>query len=188
MKQFFCIMSVALLITACSPVLSRELMRQGSLDVPLNQLRETPDNYKGRLYILGGVIVNTRLTDRESQIEALYYPVDSYGYLKEGARAEGRFVAVYPRSRGMLDPEVFKRGREITLAGEFLETIKGKIDEMEYAYPVFEIRQIYLWDEERYRPYSSYYYPYYPYYNNYPFLYDPWGRPYPNPFWTMPPW
>jgi outer membrane lipoprotein len=189
MKRFLYIISIvaALLITACSPVLNRELMRQGTRDVPLDQLRETPDNYKGRLYILGGVIVNTRLTDTTSQIEALFYPVDSYGYLKEGERAQGRFFAVYPRSRGLLDPVVFKRGREITLAGEFLETRKGKIDEMEYAYPVFEIRQIYLWDEERYKPYSPYYYPYYPYYN-YPFLFDPWGRPYPNPYWTLPPW
>jgi outer membrane lipoprotein len=179
--------SVALLIAACSPVLNRELMRQGTRDVSLNQLRETPDSYKGRLFIFGGVVVNTRLTDTVSQIEALYYPVDSYGYIKEGEHAQGRFLAVYPRTRGLLDPVVFRTGREITLAGEFLEMRRGKIDEMEYTFPVFEIRQIYLWEEERYNRYSPYYYPYYPYYN-YPFFYDPWGRPYPNAFWPMEPW
>ena len=180
-------MTVALLLAACYPVLNRELMREGSRDIPFDQLQESSasyDSYRGRLFILGGIIVNTKFMETGSQIEALYVPVDSSGYLKERTHAEGRFLALYPRSRGLLDPLVYRKGREITLAGVFLETRKGKIDEMEYAYPVFEIRQIYLWDEERYRAYSPYYYPYY----NYPFLYDPWGRPYPNPFWPMPPW
>jgi outer membrane lipoprotein len=184
MKRLMMLMSAALLLTACYPVLSREVMREGSREVPFDQLQETSDSYKGRLFILGGIIVNTRFTETGSQIEALYVPVDSSGYLREKTRALGRFLALYPRSRGLLDPLVYKRGREITLAGSFLETRKGKIDEMEYTYPVFEIRQIYLWDEERYGAYSPYYYPYY----NYPFLYDPWGRPYPNPYWPMPPW
>ena len=177
-------MSAALLLTACYPVLNRELMREGSVDIPFDQLRESPDSYKGRLFILGGIIVNTRFMETGSQIEALYVPVDSSGYLKERTYAPGRFLALYPRSRGLLDPLVYRKSREITLAGVFLETRTGKIDEMEYSYPVFEIRQIYLWDEQRYSSYPPYYYPYY----NYPFLYDPWGRPYPNPFWPMPPW
>ena len=32
----------------------------------------------------------------------------------------------------MLDPLVYRKGREITLAGDFVEVRKGKIDEMEY--------------------------------------------------------
>jgi outer membrane lipoprotein len=184
MKRLMTLMSAVLLLTACYPVLNRELMREGSRDVPFDLLRESSDAYKGRLFILGGIIVNTRFTETGSQIEALYVPVDSSGYLKERTHAQGRFLALYPRSRGLLDPLVYRKGREITLAGSFLESRKGKIDEMDYTYPVFEIRQIYLWEEERYGAYPPYYYPYY----NYPFLYDPWGRPYPNPFWPMPPW
>jgi outer membrane lipoprotein len=182
MKKMLFIAMAALLLGACSPVLSRELMRQGKRDVAFNQLRQTPDDYKGRLFILGGVISDIRLSDQGSQIEALYVPVDSYGYLKEWDHAQGRFLAIYPRSKGLLDPVVFKNGREITLAGEFVEIWKGKIDEMEYAFPVFEIKQIYLWQEEKYYAYPPYYYPYY---YNAPFLYDPWGRPYPNPYWPM---
>ncbi len=180
MRKLLLIILAAALLAGCSPVLSRELMRQGTRDVPFDQLRERADAYKGRLFILGGVITDTRLNDQGSQIEALYIPVDSYGYLEEG-RGEGRFLAVYPKSKGLLDPAVFKDGRQITVAGEFLDIRKGKIDEMEYTYPVFEIKQIYLWQEEKYYIYPSYYY-YYPYG---PYLYDPWGRPYPNPYWPM---
>ncbi len=183
MKKMVFIALTAFLLGACSPVLSRELMQQGTRDVAFNQLREKPDNYKGRLFILGGVIADTWFSDQGSQIEALYVPVDSYGYLKAWDHGQGRFLAVYPRSKGLLDPVVFKNGREITLAGEFLEIRTGKIDEMEYAFPVFEIKQIYLWREEYYYAYPYPYY--YPYYYSAPFPYDPWGRPYPNPYWPM---
>jgi outer membrane lipoprotein len=162
------ILSIAVLLTACSPVLSRELMREGSRDVSFERMREAPDEYKGKLFILGGLIVDSRFTEEGLQIEALYVPVDSYGNLKEGALIEGRFLANYPTSKGLLDPVVYKRGRSITLAGEFREVTKGKIDEMDYPYPVFEIRQIYLWSEYYTDPY--YYYPY-------PFMYNRWGWP-----------
>ena len=180
MKRSLAIVSAALLLTACAPVLDKELMRQGVRDLPFGELREAPDSYKGKLFILGGIIANSKLTETGSMIEALYVPVDSSGYLKEGEHAYGRFLALYPRAKGLLDPVVYKRGREITLAGEFLETRKSKIDDMEYVYPVFDIKQIYLWDELR-GYYAPYYYPY-----NYPFPYDRWGRPYPDPFWPGP--
>ncbi len=190
MKKGFHIITAALLVLfACSPVLNRELMDQGARDVPFSRLRETPEAYKGKLFILGGLIVETRLIEKGSQIEALSVPVDSHGYLKDTGRSNGRFLAVYPRSKGLLDPLVYKRGREITLAGEFVEARKGKIDEMEYVYPVFEIREVYLWEVQRDYYWPAYYYPYYdPFYYRSPFLYDPWGRPYSNPYWPLSPW
>jgi outer membrane lipoprotein len=189
MKRIILFLGALVLLAACSPVLNRELMKQGARDVPFSQLREAPDAYQGRLFILGGMIVGSRFTETGSQIEALYVPVDSSGYLKEGEHAHGRFLAFYPRSKGLLDPIVYKKGREITLAAEFLETRKGKIDDMEYVYPVFEIKEIYLWDEMRgYYNSPYYYYPYDPFFSTPPFLYDRFGRPYPNPFWPPPPW
>ena len=179
-------MGIAALLAACAPVLSREVMRDGSRDAQLNQLRETPDAFKDKLFILGGIIANTRFTPDGSEIEALYVPVDSLGYLKEGSRIQGRFLAFYPKAFGMLDPVIYKKGREITLAGEFTGIRSGKIDEMEYAFPVFRIRQIYLWREEPRYYYPPYYYPY-PFYYPYPYGYDRWGRPYYyDPFWPGP--
>ena len=35
-------------------------------------------------------------------------------------RAQGRFLAVYPRSRGILDPMIYSKGRLVTLAGTFV--------------------------------------------------------------------
>ena len=161
MKRSFLIGVVLLVLSSCSPVLDRDIMKEGVRDFSLAYLRETPEVFEGKLFILGGLIVQTRLTGTGSQLEALSVPVDSYGYLQRTDHSQGRFLALYPKSKGLLDPMVYKKGREVTLAGEFVEARKGKIDEMEYVYPVFEIREIYLWDERKDYYAPNYYYPYY---------------------------
>lgn len=179
--------AMLLAVAACAPVLNKDLMREGAREFEPRHLLETPEVFSGKLFVFGGVIVETRLVEAGSQIEALFVQVDRYGYLRETTGYRGRFLAIYPRSKGVLDPLIFKKGREVSLAAEFLEVRKGRIDEMEVSYPVFEIRQVYLWEEYRGHPYyawPAYYYPY-PYY--YPYWYDPWWRPYPGPYLPPPP-
>ena len=175
MKSLLIISVVFFLLVSCAPVLNRELMREGQRNISFDELRANPDVYKGRLYILGGLIAETRFTEKGSQLEVLAVPVDSSGYLMLNERSSGRFLAVYPKGKGLLDPIVYKKGREVTLAGEFHEIRKGRIDEMEYDYPVFEIRQIHLFEEQQY--YNRSPYPYYPY----PYWYDPYWGPWPPP-------
>ena len=169
----------SLLLSSCAPVLSRSLKAEGDRDVSFADLRANPDMYKGTLYILGGVIVQTKFTETGSQLEGVEVPVDRYGYFRDRGRSEGRFLALVSKDRAELDPLVYRRGRRVTLAAAFIGTRSGKIDEMEYVYPVFEIRQIYLWPRER----MYYYYPYYPS----AYYYDPWFYPYPyyygDPWW-----
>jgi outer membrane lipoprotein len=178
------VLAVSLFLAACAPVLDRELIEQGERNVSLNELRRNPGAHKGKLYILGGVIVETRFVQNGSRVEVLSYPVDSRGSLEYRERSEGRFWAILPEDKGLLDPVVYEKGRRVTLAGVFLDTRTGKIDDREYAYPVFEIRQIHLWDESEYITY-----PYYPYYSphpywSYPYRYypywGPWGPPPPG--------
>lgn len=165
------------MLFACAPVLDRELISKGELNPSLSQLRANPEAYKGQLFILGGVIVEARLVPEGSQVEILALSVDSRGYPEEGTRgrAKGRYIAIYPRENGLLDPIVYKKGRQVTIAGQLIGTRTGKIDDLEYVYPVFEIRQIHLWASE--------YYPYYPY--RYPYSYY---YPYADPLWYYPYW
>ena len=187
MKRLLIMILAVLSLSACAPVLDRTLMEQGAREFRLAHLLETPEVFQDHLFILGGIIVDAKFLSEGSQIEALYIPVDRYGHLRGSSSYEGRFLAVFPRTKGLLDPMIYKKGREITLAGSFTGIRKGKIDEMEYAYPVFEVRQIYLWEEQRdYWPYG---YPYYPYPYWSPWYYDAWGRPYYyGPYWGPPPW
>ena len=165
---------LVLLLFSCAPVLNRDMMKEGNREVSFNRLRQDPAAFKGLLYIFGGVIVQTKLTQSGSQIEALQVPVDRNGHFRDRGTSEGRFLALVPAEERMLDPEVFSKGRRVTLAAEFMEVRKDRIDEMEYLYPVFRIRQIHLWPRERL---------YYP-----AMYYDPWFYPYfyGSPWWSSP--
>ena len=173
-----CILIIVLLFisfpfSACAPVLKKELIKDAATDIPFSVLQENPAGYTGNLYLLGGIIVNTRLTHEGSLIEALYVPVDSRAYLKDADTSHVRFLALFPKDRGILDSIIFKPHREISIAAVFSGTMNAKIDEMDYTYPFFKITGLYLWEEKKYYPVLNY--APYPYWWDYPY----WDRPYP---------
>jgi outer membrane lipoprotein len=173
MKTFFLAIFIITFFSSCAPVLRADLMKQGTVNVNFPEMKENPGPYKGNLYILGGIISKTTATKEGALIEALHVPVDSRGYLRNLIATDGRFLALFPGK--FLDPLIFREKREITLAGEFIGTRSGRIDEMEYSFPLFEIREIHLWAERKeygyYEPYP-YWYPPYPYW-----WHDPWWGP-----------
>jgi len=186
MKKFLLVIILVMTVFSCAPVFRQEIMERGISDVSVSDIRNNPELYRKKLFIIGGMIVNTKFTQGGSQIEAVYIPVDSRGYLKD-VEARERFLAILPKERGTLDPLIYSKEREITVAGEFIELRSGKIDEAEYIYPVFEIVDIYLWKERS----DYYYYPYHsPYWWDYSYPYywwDPWWRPW-GPYWRHPYW
>jgi len=101
----------------------------------------------GNHFVFGGIIVNTTHVERGSLIEALYVPVNSWGYLKSVEDTGDRYLAIYPKKYGFLDPMIFRKGMEITIAGEFIALETGKINEMDYIFPVFQIEEVNLWRE-----------------------------------------
>ena len=176
------------MLLSCAPVIRKDLMEVAIRNVPLSEVKKNPDVYKSKLFVVGGIIVDTKATAEGSLVEALYVPVDSKGYLKSVGMPHVRFLALLPKKEGFLDPIIFKSDRHITVAGDFEGIRKGKIGEMEYGYPFFVIKEIHLWREE-----GNYYYPYYyePYYAPYPYWWDypywgwgyPWWRSGPPPYW-----
>jgi len=173
-KVYLIILLAGLSMYSCTPVLSRNLLSNGIVTEGISDIKQDPDSYKGRLFIFGGIIVKTETTKDGSVIEAIFVPVNSLGYLKSIKTSGGRFLAIY-KSQEILDPLIFSEKREISLAGEFIGIRKGNIGEMDYAYPLFEIKDIYLWEEMKEKDYYYYYMPppYPPwYYRHRP--YDPW--------------
>ena len=174
MKRFpFLLLAALLLITACAPVFREDIMKSATLNPSLSELNAAPVMFEGKLYILGGKIVNTRVTKDGSLIEAIYAPVDSRGYLKDYVRSI-RFLALYPKEKGILDPIIFRKDREITIAGIYKGTRTERLDEMNYPYGYFEIVDFHLWEDPLYYP------AYYPY----PYeWYDPWYEPWYDPWY-----
>lgn len=183
------IMVMVFSVLGCAPVLRKDFLERGVRDVPLSTVIANPAAFTDRLFVLGGVIISSKATAEGTLIEAIFVPVNGRGYLEDISPLTQRFLALSPKSAGFLDPAIYAKGRSISLAGAFKGLRSGFIDEMDYAFPFFEIEEVYLWPEERYPPvpypYWGYpYYPYPPYYSPWP--YDPWwyGRPYPwYPYW-----
>lgn len=174
----FC--TLMLLQSCATPVIKSDLMQKAAILVPWSDMGNNPDAYRAKLYVLGGIIVSSRLTETGSLVEAAYVPVDANGYLLDINNPGGRFMAFYPKAKGILDPLVYRKGRMMTLVAEFVELRQGKIDEMSYTFPFFEIVDLYLWQEARVVPVVPYPYPWYPYpWHPYPYwpYYGPFYRP-----------
>lgn len=147
--------------TSCTSVITGELMDRGIRDFSLNDLVSRPEAYQGRLFIFGGIIANTTVTNDGSLVEALFVPVDSLGNLKDMSRQTARFLALYPQEKGVLDPVIYRKDGQVTIAGTFRGVKTGRIDRMDYVFPEFVIDEIYLWEEPpRVQYVPGYYVPY----------------------------
>ena len=129
---------------SCAPILSQDLMNTAILDVPFSEIKERPDFYKDKTFILGGMIIETKATEKGSSIESLYVPVNQRGQLLSIESTTDRYLAIYPKDRGYLDSMVFRKERKFSIAGKFIELQTGRIEQMEYIYPVFEILELHL--------------------------------------------
>lgn len=125
----------------------------------------------------GGEIIKTEPGQQQTCFYILARPLDSQARPRVGTSGEtdGRFVAC---RAGFYDPEVFTRGRELTVTGTLHGTLSQKVGEYDYAYPRVEADVIYLWPkhvEARYP--AGYYDPFWgPGWG--PGYYGPWGYPY----------
>lgn len=122
----------------------------------------------------GGVVLETRPEEDFTCFEVLSRQLNKSMRPVYSDQDGGRFIACKP---GFYDPEVFEKGREVTLTGEILYMDTRKVGEYDYRYPVVDIKFMSLWPVRRERLYV--YGPYYPYYWHYP----PYGFPYRYPYW-----
>lgn len=165
------------LLPGCVYVISRDVRREVAPDLSFKEVIKDPDAHKGKLVIWGGVIIDSKNLKEGTRIVVLQKDLNSWGRPKESDESQGRFIVLHP---GYADTAIYRKKREITVAGEITGRKVLPIDEIEYTYPVLFPREIHLWTE---RPKAEYPYPYWPY---------PWWWDYPYyPYWPYPryrPW
>jgi len=168
---------VALLSTGCSQALSPAVRQQIDKTISFTQLRTAPETYKDRIVMLGGDILSTRNLAQGTLLEVLHKPLDSADRPRETDQTEGRFMALCD---GYLEPAIYRKGRQITLAGRVLGSRTDTIGEVTYTYPYLACLEVHLWpprpevtDSRALYPYGYWWPPYPPF----------WRRPYFHPFW-----
>lgn len=123
----------------------------------------------------GGEIIKTEPGPQQTCFYLLSRPLDSQARPEAGTSGDhqGRFVAC---RNGFYDPEVFTRGREVTVTGTLNGTLTDKVGDYDYAYPRVEANVVYLWPKRQvYNGYRGGYGPgfYDPFWG--PGFYGPWG-------------
>lgn len=169
MKRFLILGIVLVFLAGCVHAVSRGVLKEVDREITFAALIKAPNAYQGKVVMLGGVIV-TAINKKEGTLLEVYQTrLDREGRPRDTDRSEGRFLALY---QGFLDSEIYKQGREVTIAG----TVEGEkvqmLGEVEYHYPYLLVKEIHLWEEEepvQYEPYpwGPWYDPWYPW--------GPWG-------------
>jgi outer membrane lipoprotein len=148
--------SLSLLLSGCAHVISKDLRTKSDPSLTLNQVRQNPEAFKGKLVVWGGEIIETiNQKDGTTQVEVLQKPLGCRGEPKETVTSEGRFLILADK---YLDPYLFRKGKKITVAGEIQGEKIKPLGEMDYRYPLLSSKQVYLWPEYYYRPYPYSYY------------------------------
>lgn len=133
---------VLLLATGCASAIPQDVRNRVDPAATFKSVFHDPDAYKGKIVLWGGEIIRTRTTKDATWIELLQHPLAGNDRPIQGAASEGRFLI---RHDGFLDPAVYGRGREITVAGEIQGRQTRPLDEVEYAYPVIADQELVLW-------------------------------------------
>jgi outer membrane lipoprotein len=151
----------------CAHTISSEMRRRAARGVTFPMVLRDPDAYVGTTVIWGGIIIETVNRPGQTEIAILETPLDWEEMPQDEEYTRGRFLAIIP---SYLDPEVYRRGRKVTLAGEVAGKEVRPLGETRYVYPKVRVREMHLWREVvRYPLYPSFWwgwygYPYPPYY------------------------
>ncbi|MEW6162772.1 MAG: Slp family lipoprotein [Nitrospirota bacterium] len=140
MKRFLLLITIVSL-SGCAHVISEELRVKAYGEPSTPILFKDPDAYKGRIIILGGVIVSSKNEKEGTYIEVLQKPLDYRGRPEDTDISFGRFIILY---EGYLDTAVYTQGREVTVAGEVIGKEVRTLGEIQYPYLLIKSKEIHL--------------------------------------------
>ncbi|WP_298153521.1 Slp family lipoprotein [Metallibacterium sp.] len=100
-------------------------------------------NVSGTSVRWGGQIIQTEPGHQDTCFYVLGKPLASGDARPEMSRdSTGRFVAC---KRGFYDPEVYAKGREITVVGVLQGVVTRKVGDFDYPYPRVVANAVHLW-------------------------------------------
>lgn len=96
----------------------------------------------GRRVRWGGTLIETEPDPEQTCFFILAQPLDKQARPEPDADSPGRFVACEP---GFHDPEIFRKGRELTVTGTLDGSVQRKVGTFDYSYPRVAADAVYLW-------------------------------------------
>ena len=130
-----------LLCAACAPAISRQLRDEAGTPPSFQDLFAHPEEYQGRVVILGGYILELQNEPVGSVLTLLQAPLDFENEPKSRDLSEGRFVVT---TDSFLDPEVYVKDRQLTVGGRISGLREETVGGATYRYPVIEAQEFHL--------------------------------------------
>ena len=144
------ILSVAILLMlagcASTSVIPESLDQQIDRGVTFDQIRESPDSYRGKVVVLAGEVLKARALRGGTQLEVLQLPLnDEQGPITDRMGSKGRFLAW---QRDFLDPATMTDGTRVTIVGEVTGATVDKMDEADYRYLTVDVKHLHRWEPQ----------------------------------------
>ena len=146
-KAFAIALLMILAGCASSSVIPQALESEIDKGLTFDQVRETPDSYRGKVVVWAGEILKANALQGGTQLEVLQLPLDrDEGPVTDRMESKGRFLAW---QKEFLDPATITEGTRVTIVGEVMGASTGKMDEADYRYPTLEVKHLYRWEARR---------------------------------------
>ena len=173
MKSTFAILACALLLMSCS-VMSKQVRKEAvsgpSFDVLVNDVEQ----YRDQITIVGGHVLKVKNESNSTEITALQVPLQSGDRPGSKDHSKGRLII---STSQFLDPEIYAKGRKITVAGKIIGSSRDEAGAAPFPYLKLDAIELHLWPQYQTQRY------YYPYDDPFWIWNDPWYRGYhPFPF------
>lgn len=181
MKQY--LLTLCLLLDACSN-LPLAIKNPPLFDISYTQAIQDIAKYRNAPVRWGGVIIDVENEQNFSLVQVLYYPLNGDGRPQTDQSNEGRFLIKSPE---FLDPAVYTKNTEITVAGVLIGDLERTIGKKAMRLPLVLATTLYRWPVYVYdNYYDSFGYGYNPYYGGYPYYWGNYYWPSSSPFMRPP--
>jgi outer membrane lipoprotein len=131
-----------ILVLGCAGGISRQSRSMVTYKGSFSALQKAPDKYRGEVVILGGRIIETKISSPLSELIILQIPLNSSGQPVDPDQSQGRFIV---QAEKILDPEIYRKDMLITVVGTLNGSKTLSIGGFNYNYPLVESIEIKLW-------------------------------------------
>ncbi len=157
-----------LLLNACAG-LPPAIQNAPAVQLGFEQVNREIALYQGTPVRWGGMIIDVENEAQASFMQVVFYPLDFNGRPQLHKMGEGRFVV---KSSEFLDPAVYAKDKEITVAGTISGPIERTVGKRVIQVPLISVTALHMWpaytnyyDNRYYGPYPYFGYPgYHPFY------------------------
>lgn len=131
-----------LILQGCASVISKGTIQEVNPNLTFEQVLKDPGAHIGQMVLFGGTIIKTENVTSQTKIFVLQRPLGSRDEPTSKDITKGRFIISV---QDFLEPEIYKPGRKVTVAGSLTGKEIHPLDGIEYTYPVITKKEMYLW-------------------------------------------